>query len=78
MTLAGQVTDLPLGHIGGIPIEETLTPLGPVLFVILGAALATLRARWSRFRRPTREHSLGQSEPSAPHCETAPTERRPH
>jgi hypothetical protein len=35
----------PFAHIGGIPIEETLAPLGPALVVAFGVAWAQLRAR---------------------------------
>jgi hypothetical protein len=41
---------LPLAHIGGIPIEETLASLTPALLVAFGAASATLRARLRRAR----------------------------
>jgi hypothetical protein len=78
MTLAGQVINLPLGHIAGIPIEETLAPLGPVLFVILGAALGSVHARWRRVRRATAERALGRSEPPASPCGTTAVSRRPH
>jgi hypothetical protein len=33
-----------VGHVGGIPIEETLASLGPALLVALGVAWANLRA----------------------------------
>ena len=32
-------------HVGGIPIEETVGPLGPALLAGFGVAWATLRAR---------------------------------
>ena len=35
----------PFAHIGGIPIEETLLPVGPALVVAFGVAWAHLRAR---------------------------------
>jgi hypothetical protein len=41
---------LPLAHIGGLPIDETLGSLGPALLVAFGAASANLRARLRRVR----------------------------
>jgi hypothetical protein len=41
----------PLAHLAGVPIEEALGSLGPVLVVAFGAARATLRARYRRPRR---------------------------
>lgn len=41
---------IPFAHIGGIPVEETLASLGPVLLLVLGAASASLRARLRRLR----------------------------
>jgi hypothetical protein len=35
----------PLAHMGGIPIEETIGPLGPALLAGLGLAWANIRAR---------------------------------
>ena len=35
----------PFAHIAGIPVEETLGSLGPVLLVAFGVAWAQLRAR---------------------------------
>jgi hypothetical protein len=43
--------NLPCGHISGIPIEEALGSFGPALLLVVGAALATLRARLRRVRR---------------------------
>ena len=46
---------LPLAHVAGIPIEETLGSLGPALLVAVGAAWTNLRARLRRVRlTPTR------------------------
>ena len=42
---------LPLAHAGGIPVEETIGMVGPGVLVALGAATATIRARWRRVRR---------------------------
>ncbi|HEX4717139.1 MAG TPA: hypothetical protein VH300_01320 [Thermoleophilaceae bacterium] len=36
------------GHIGGVPVEETLGSFGPVLLAALGVATANLRDRWRR------------------------------
>jgi hypothetical protein len=41
---------VPLAHVGGIPIEETLGALGPALLVGFGAASVRLRARLLRVR----------------------------
>ena len=37
--------DVPLAHVGGIPIEETIGSLGPALAVGVGVAWAKLRDR---------------------------------
>jgi hypothetical protein len=39
------VTGVPLAHVGGLPIEETLASFGPALLLGLGVAWAKLRAR---------------------------------
>jgi hypothetical protein len=39
------VIGLPLSHIAGLPIEETLGAFGPALLVIAGAVSARLSAR---------------------------------
>jgi hypothetical protein len=41
---------IPVAHVGGVPIEETLGFYGPTLLLAFGAASATLRARWGRVR----------------------------
>jgi hypothetical protein len=41
---------VPVAHVGGIPIEETLGSLGPALLVGFGVAWANLRARLRRVR----------------------------
>jgi hypothetical protein len=41
---------LPVAHIGGIPIEETLGSFGPLLLLTAGAASARLRSRFRRLR----------------------------
>jgi len=49
---------LPLAHIVGIPIEETLASIIPALLLTFGAASATLRARLRRARsRQQRGHA---------------------
>jgi hypothetical protein len=50
MTLASLLISLPGGHIAGIPIEEMLASFGPVLLLVVGGALAILRARLGRVR----------------------------
>jgi hypothetical protein len=35
--------DIPVAHVAGIPIEETLASLGPALLLIAGVASARLR-----------------------------------
>jgi len=41
---------IPLAHIAGMPVEETIASLGPALLLTFGAASATLRARLRRAR----------------------------
>ena len=43
---------IPLAHIAGIPVEETIASLGPALLLTFGAASATLRARLRRAAHP--------------------------
>jgi hypothetical protein len=38
------VIGIPVAHVGGVPIEETLGSFGPALLVIAGAASAQLKA----------------------------------
>jgi hypothetical protein len=45
---------LPLGHIAGIPVEETLLSFGPVLLAGGGILGIKLRDRWTRLRRRRR------------------------
>jgi hypothetical protein len=42
---------LPLGHIAGIPVEETALSFGPVLVAGGGVIGLKLRDRWARIRR---------------------------
>ena len=46
----------PFAHVGGIPIEETVVSLGPVLLVAFGVASANLRARLRRGRARATGH----------------------
>ena len=46
------MTGVPLAHVGGLPIEETLASFGPALLLALGVARAKLRAG------PNREQSV--------------------
>jgi hypothetical protein len=39
------MTEIPVAHVGGVPIEETLGSLGPALLVGFGLGWARLRAR---------------------------------
>ena len=48
------MTTLPVAHVGGIPVEETLGSWGPALLVAAGAASAKLSARRRRLRKRTR------------------------
>jgi hypothetical protein len=41
---------VPLAHIAGVPVEETLGSFTPAFLVVFGAASATLRARLRRAR----------------------------
>jgi hypothetical protein len=49
------VIGLPIAHVGGMPIEETLGFYGPALLLAAGAAAATLNARLRRLRGRWRE-----------------------
>jgi hypothetical protein len=44
------VISAPFAHVGGIPIEETVLSLGPVLLVAFGVTSANVRARLRRGR----------------------------
>jgi hypothetical protein len=45
---------VPLAHVGGVPLEETIGSFGPVLLVGVGVAWARLRARLRRPSAPQR------------------------
>ena len=47
---------VPIAHVGGIPVEETLASLGPALLVAFGVAWANLRARLRRLRSRASAH----------------------
>jgi hypothetical protein len=45
---------VPVAHIAGVPVEETLGMLGPIAATVIGAATVTLRSRWRRLRNGER------------------------
>jgi hypothetical protein len=47
------VISVPIAHVAGMPIEETLASFGPLLFVGFGVAWANFRSRL----RPVRAHA---------------------
>jgi hypothetical protein len=47
---------VPIAHVGGIPIEETLGSFGPALLVAFGVAWADVRARLRRARSRASPH----------------------
>jgi hypothetical protein len=48
---------VPIAHVGGIPIEETLGSLGPGLLVGIGVAWTRCRARLRRARTRADAHT---------------------
>jgi hypothetical protein len=50
---------VPVAHVGGIPIEETLGSLGPAVLAGLGVAWANLRSRLGRERARTSARAAG-------------------
>jgi hypothetical protein len=56
---------IPLAHIFGIPVEETLGSYGPALLVTVGTAVATLHARMSR-RSQRRRGAAARDHDGAP------------
>jgi hypothetical protein len=50
---------VPVAHVGGIPIEETLGSAGPALLAGFGLAWANLRSRLGRVRAHTSAHASG-------------------
>ncbi|MBS1845049.1 MAG: hypothetical protein JST53_11585 [Actinobacteria bacterium] len=46
---------LPIGHIAGIPVEETALSFGPVLLAGGGVLGFKLRDRWARIRGRRRD-----------------------
>jgi hypothetical protein len=51
---------LPVAHVGGIPIEETLASYGPVLLLAAGVASAWLSARIRHLRTRKRRRAEGK------------------
>jgi hypothetical protein len=51
---------LPLAHIGGIPIEETLGSYGPVLLLAAGVATAWLGTRIRHLRARKHRRAAGK------------------
>jgi hypothetical protein len=45
---------IPLGHIAGIPVEETALSFGPVLLASGGVLTLKARERWARLRKRRR------------------------
>ena len=43
---------LPLAHIAGVPVEETVASFVPVIALASGCCVATVRARLRRMREP--------------------------
>jgi hypothetical protein len=41
---------IPLAHVGGIPVEETVALYGPALLLAAGAATASISTRLRRLR----------------------------
>jgi len=78
MIILGQAGSLPGGHIAGIPVEETLVSVGPVLLVAGGAALVTLRARLRRFHhaRPDRGRNHSRDAVAGAREDSAMTTKR--
>jgi uncharacterized membrane protein len=52
------VIGVPVAHVGGLPLEETLASFGPALLVGIGVAWAQLRARLRRVRSRARAHAF--------------------
>ena len=55
---------LPVAHIGGIPIEETVGSYGPVLLLAAGVASAWLSTRIRHLRTRKRRRAPGERRPS--------------
>jgi hypothetical protein len=67
--------DVPLAHVGGIPIEETIGSFGPALVVGVGVAWAKLRDRLRHPPALKRPRTRSLSRPrrvQARHDEVAP------
>jgi hypothetical protein len=61
MIILDQAVNLQGAHIAGLPVEETLVSLGPVLLVAGGAAVITLRARLRRAHDARPQRNRGDS-----------------
>ena len=49
------MSGLPVGHVAGVPIEETLASFGPALLLAAGAVSAKLSARFRSLRARRRK-----------------------
>jgi hypothetical protein len=47
---------IPFAHIFGIPVEETISTMGPAGGIVIGAAALIVRERLRRVRRRPRRH----------------------
>jgi hypothetical protein len=52
MSISDVLPVLPLAHIAGVPVEETLASFVPVIALAGGCCAATVRARLRRMREP--------------------------
>jgi hypothetical protein len=52
------VIGIPVAHVGGIPIEETLASLGPALLLVAGAASARFGALFRNRNKEVRHGDL--------------------
>jgi hypothetical protein len=49
---------IPVAHVGGIPIEETLVSLGPALMLVAGAASSRIGALFRNHNKEVRHGHL--------------------
>jgi hypothetical protein len=59
---------LPLAHIAGVPVEETLGMFVPVATVIVGVCAATVKIRWRELRAIRRAHRPARSRGGSRHA----------
>ena len=52
------MTPIPVAHVAGIPIEETLVSLGPALLLVAGAASARVSALFRNHNKEVRHGHL--------------------